>query len=134
MAEAMRPLSPHLQVYRWYWTMGLSIAHRVTGAGLAVGLVLLSWWLLALGGGAGELWRGAGLDRQLVRRAGAVRVHAVLVVPCARTGCGTWSGTWGTGWTRAAAHKSGLVVAGAAVVLTLLTWAAILLAGRGAGA
>ena len=51
MAEAIRPLSPHLQVYRWYWTMGLSIAHRVTGAGLTVGLVLLSWWLLALAAG-----------------------------------------------------------------------------------
>ncbi len=51
MAKAERPLSPHLQVYRWYLTMGLSIGHRVSGIGLALGLVLLTWWLLALASG-----------------------------------------------------------------------------------
>ena len=50
MAQASRPLSPHLGIYRWYFTMALSIAHRVTGAGLTVGLLLLTWWLLALAG------------------------------------------------------------------------------------
>jgi succinate dehydrogenase / fumarate reductase cytochrome b subunit len=42
-----RPLSPHLQVYRWPISMALSISHRVTGIGLAVGTLLLTWWLLA---------------------------------------------------------------------------------------
>src|SRR5262245_16461494 len=51
MAQASRPLSPHLGIYRWYFTMGLSIAHRVTGGALAVALLLLAWWLLALAGG-----------------------------------------------------------------------------------
>ena len=51
MARAERPLSPHLQIYRWYFTMALSIAHRVTGVGLALGLLLLTWWLLALASG-----------------------------------------------------------------------------------
>ena len=51
MARAERPLSPHLQIYRWYLTMALSIAHRATGIALAAGLVLLSWWLLALAHG-----------------------------------------------------------------------------------
>ena len=51
MARADRPLSPHLQIYRWYFTMALSIAHRVTGVGLALGLVLFTWWLLALASG-----------------------------------------------------------------------------------
>ncbi len=51
MARSARPLSPHLQVYRWYFTMALSIGHRVTGVGLALGLVLLTWWLLALASG-----------------------------------------------------------------------------------
>ncbi len=41
-----RPLSPHLQVYRWGPNMAASIIHRVTGAGLATaGIVLLLWWL-----------------------------------------------------------------------------------------
>ena len=51
MAQATRPLSPHLGIYRWYLAMALSILHRVTGSGLAVGLLLLTWWLLALAGG-----------------------------------------------------------------------------------
>lgn len=43
-----RPLSPHLQIYRWYFTMFLSILHRVTGVGLAFGAPLMVWWLIAL--------------------------------------------------------------------------------------
>jgi succinate dehydrogenase / fumarate reductase, cytochrome b subunit len=42
-----RPLSPHLQVYRWPISMVLSISHRVTGVGLGVGTLLLTWWLVA---------------------------------------------------------------------------------------
>ena len=42
-----RPLSPHLQIYRWQWTMALSITHRMTGVALAGGTLLLVWWLLA---------------------------------------------------------------------------------------
>jgi succinate dehydrogenase / fumarate reductase cytochrome b subunit len=45
--RAGRPLSPHLQVYKWQWTMALSILHRVTGVALAVGTLLLVWWLSA---------------------------------------------------------------------------------------
>ena len=47
MANDSRPLSPHLQVYRWQVTMLLSILHRVTGFGLAVGALLVTWWLMA---------------------------------------------------------------------------------------
>jgi succinate dehydrogenase / fumarate reductase cytochrome b subunit len=42
-----RPLSPHLQVYRWPISMALSILHRVTGVGLGIGTLLLTWWLVA---------------------------------------------------------------------------------------
>ena len=42
-----RPLSPHLQVYRWPISMALSIGHRVTGVGLGIGTLLLTWWLVA---------------------------------------------------------------------------------------
>ena len=49
-----RPLSPHLQVYRWQITMTMSILHRATGVALGVGGLLLAWWLVAaaLGGEA----------------------------------------------------------------------------------
>lgn len=52
MSTQDRPLSPHLQVYRWQWTMAYSILHRATGVGLGIGTLYLAWWLLALAGGA----------------------------------------------------------------------------------
>ncbi len=45
-----RPLSPHLQTYRWPVTMLSSILHRATGIALAVGCVMLVWWLVAAAG------------------------------------------------------------------------------------
>jgi succinate dehydrogenase / fumarate reductase cytochrome b subunit len=48
---ASRPLSPHLQVYKWQITMVLSISHRATGLALSMGTLLLVWWLVALARG-----------------------------------------------------------------------------------
>jgi succinate dehydrogenase / fumarate reductase cytochrome b subunit len=42
-----RPLSPHVQIYRWPLSMALSILHRITGVGLGLGTVLLTWWLVS---------------------------------------------------------------------------------------
>jgi succinate dehydrogenase / fumarate reductase, cytochrome b subunit len=47
-----RPLSPHLSVYRWRYTMALSILHRLTGLLLSASLLLLVYWLAALAAGA----------------------------------------------------------------------------------
>jgi len=51
MAQAKRPLSPHLQVYRWGAHMAVSIMHRATGSALAFGSILLAWWLVAIATG-----------------------------------------------------------------------------------
>ncbi len=53
MATRERPLSPHLQVYRWQVQMVTSILHRVTGVILVIGGLGLVWALLALAGGPG---------------------------------------------------------------------------------
>ncbi len=42
-----RPLSPHLQVYKPQITTFTSIVHRATGVALAVGMLLMTWWLVA---------------------------------------------------------------------------------------
>ncbi len=42
-----RPLSPHLQIYSPLINMMMSILHRITGAALYVGTLLLAWWLVA---------------------------------------------------------------------------------------
>ena len=49
--EARRPLSPHLQIYRPMLTMMMSIAHRISGVGNAIGFILLACWLLAISSG-----------------------------------------------------------------------------------
>ncbi|MBC2652269.1 succinate dehydrogenase, cytochrome b556 subunit [Novosphingobium flavum] len=47
-----RPLSPHLQIWRWGPAMLVSILHRVTGSGLSLlGLAVLLYWLGALASG-----------------------------------------------------------------------------------
>jgi succinate dehydrogenase / fumarate reductase cytochrome b subunit len=46
-----RPLSPHLQIYKPIPTMVMSIVHRITGAALAAGTILLAWWLIAAASG-----------------------------------------------------------------------------------
>lgn len=48
-----RPMSPHLTIYRLTLTMAMSIVHRITGAALVAGTLLLAWWLLALSTDAG---------------------------------------------------------------------------------
>lgn len=78
-----RPLSPHLQIWRWGPHMFVSILHRVTGNGLAVaGLGILLWWLGALASGAAAYdtftgwvwadlskldWNGAAIIASLVK-------------------------------------------------------------------
>ena len=47
MSQVQRPLSPHLQVYKWQLPMVTSIVHRATGIALAGGTIFLVWWLLA---------------------------------------------------------------------------------------
>ncbi len=47
-----RPLSPHLQIWKWGPHMAVSILNRAMGVGLAtVGTAALAWWLVALASG-----------------------------------------------------------------------------------
>jgi succinate dehydrogenase / fumarate reductase cytochrome b subunit len=46
-----RPLSPHLQIYSPEINMVMSILHRLTGAALYVGTLLVAWVLIAAASG-----------------------------------------------------------------------------------
>ena len=52
--QAARPLSPHLQIYRWSWTMAMSTLHRLTGIALYGGTFIVAVWLLAMATGPVE--------------------------------------------------------------------------------
>jgi hypothetical protein len=43
----VRPLSPHLQVWRWHVTMLASILNRMTGGALYAGALVVAAWLSA---------------------------------------------------------------------------------------
>ncbi|SFP12866.1 succinate dehydrogenase, cytochrome b556 subunit [Qipengyuania nanhaisediminis] len=59
---ANRPLSPHLQIWKWGPHMAVSILHRITGDGLAlVGLGVLLWWLGSMAAGEAAYSTFAGI-------------------------------------------------------------------------
>lgn len=49
-----RPLSPHLQVWRWHATMLSSILHRTSGIINYIGAIALTIWVVLLASGAEE--------------------------------------------------------------------------------
>lgn len=59
MPARARPTSPHLWIYRWQLGNTLSILHRMTGAFLSIGLIALTYWWVALAGGAAAFSRAA---------------------------------------------------------------------------
>ena len=46
-----RPMSPHVQVWKWHMTMASSILHRVTGVGNYLGIFIVVAWLFATAAG-----------------------------------------------------------------------------------
>jgi len=63
-----RPLSPHLSVYRFTITMAMSIAHRISGMALYVGVLLLTWFLIATSTDAATFAVFAGFIQSLIGR------------------------------------------------------------------
>ena len=60
-ANKARPLSPHVQVWRWHVTMVASILHRASGVALWLGALIFAGWALALAQGAAAFDAYAGL-------------------------------------------------------------------------
>ena len=128
MARADRPISPHLQIYRWYPTMLLSIAHRATGLALSAGLLLLTWWLLGLAGGLESFatvqwWVDSWLGGLVLFVYTYVAFHHCL------SGVRHLAWDAGYGFELGAAYRSGYAVVIGAAALTLIAWIAILVIG-----
>jgi succinate dehydrogenase / fumarate reductase cytochrome b subunit len=128
MAQAGRPLSPHLQIYRWYFTMALSIAHRVTGVGLVLGMILLTWWLAALAGGPDSFATVQGLMRNFL---GGLILFCFTLTLFFHLLNGIRHLAWDAGWgfEKQQAHMTGLLTVGGAVGLSVLTWILVLVLG-----
>jgi succinate dehydrogenase / fumarate reductase cytochrome b subunit len=128
MAQGARPLSPHLQIYRWYFTMALSIAHRASGVALAAGLVLLTWWLVALASGPDYFAFVQGLMHNIL---GGLILFGYTFVLLYHLANGIRHLAWDAGWgfEKEQARQSGIVVLAGAGGLTVLVWMLILALG-----
>src|SRR6201988_869857 len=124
-----RPLSPFMfpTWYRFQITSALSILHRITGVGLALGSILLAWWLVAVAAG-GEMF---------------ARPHPIIVSPIGTLLLFLWSIAFfyhlcngirhlawdaGYGFELRTAARSGYAVLAATVLLTAITWLYVFLA------
>ena len=65
-----RPLSPHVQVWRWHVTMAASILNRVTGVGLTAGLLGVVLWIAAAAGGPAKFDTLAVVMKSLIGQIG----------------------------------------------------------------
>lgn len=123
MTQRERPLSPFMN-YRWQYTNTLSILHRLTGVFMSLGLVLLTYWLVAAASGA-EAYSNAldVLSMSIVRFA----LFLWLLSFYYHFFNGIRHLCWDMGWgfERAVARKSGWLVFVGAIVLTILTWMCI---------
>ena len=118
-----RPLSPFMfpTWYRFQITSTLSILHRLTGIALAVGSILLTWWLIAVAAG-GQVFTAT---------------HAFIASPIGVLLLFLWSVAFfyhlcngvrhlawdaGYGFELRQAFLGSYVVLAATVVLTVLAW------------
>ncbi|MBE9555961.1 MAG: succinate dehydrogenase, cytochrome b556 subunit [Proteobacteria bacterium] len=124
MGTRSRPLSPHLQVYRLQWTMLLSITHRITGVGLAMGGVLLVWWLMALASGPEYF---AFVQALLASTIGRLMLlgwtWAMFYHLCNGIRHLCWDAGWG--FELDTARNTGLFVLAGSILLTVGSWMAI---------
>jgi succinate dehydrogenase / fumarate reductase, cytochrome b subunit len=128
MAMPGRPLSPHLQIYRWYLSMGLSIAHRATGLALVVGLLFMTWWLYGLAAGPEAFATVQDVAGSILGQLVLFGLTFCFFLHLA-TGVRHLVWDFGYGYELRVAYQSGLVAIGAAAALTLILWIALLVAG-----
>jgi len=113
-----RPLSPHLQVWRFTTSMAMSIANRITGVILSVGLLVLVWWLMAAATGPASY---AGATRLLSHGFVQLLLAGWLLSFCYHLCNGIRHLTWdlGLGMERHEAKRSGVFTLIATVIITL---------------
>ena len=121
MRSDPRPLSPHLQVYRWQLTSVMSILHRLSGVALSAGAILLVWWLVAAAQGPDAY---AGIQWFLASWLGVLLLFlwslALFYHLCNGLRHLWWDS--GHGFELSQVYAGGWMVVGATGGLTLIAW------------
>lgn len=118
---AQKPLSPHIQIYRWEITMLVSILHRAAGIALALGTVMLVWMLLALASGEEayacfQKFAGSPIGSLLLLGwTGALFLHMA-------NGVRHFFWDIGKGYNIPVARRWAFIVIGFAAVMTAVVW------------
>ncbi len=114
-----RPLSPHLSVYKFKYTLATSILNRLTGLLLSGGFFLLIYWLMAIAGGAAAQARA---QRVLASAPLRLLYLALLFAFCYHLAAGIRHLIWdtGRGLERAQSQRSAWVVVAVSILLTVL--------------
>jgi succinate dehydrogenase / fumarate reductase, cytochrome b subunit len=124
-----RPLSPHLFVYRFAYTMALSILHRISGLALSFSALWLAFGLWNLSQGA-ERWTG--FVNFSARWPVQILLALALLALIYHLGNGIRHLAWDAGWglEKAQARASGRWLVVSVVIVTALLWATLFLKGR----
>lgn len=115
-----RPLSPHLDIYRFEMQMAMSISHRITGIALTLGAVIVVAWLFAAAMGPETFAVVEGVLTSWVGK-------AVLLMSVAALWYHAINGlrhlSWDAGWgiNMPMVNRTGRAVLAATAVMTLLT-------------
>lgn len=117
-----RPLSPHLQIYRMPLAAWLSIlGHRATGISLAVGVLLLTWWVMAAAVGPGAYDQATGFIGSPI---GLFLMFGFSVALFFHLCNGVRHLVWdaGKGFEKTTTATSNVIVIVAALTLTAVSW------------
>jgi succinate dehydrogenase / fumarate reductase cytochrome b subunit len=124
MAE--RPLSPHLSIYKPQLTSMMSIFHRMTGASLAAGSLLVVWWTVALAVGP-EYY--AFVQNILTSVLGQAVLFGFTVAVSYHLSNGIRHLLWDFGYNLSieGVYRSGYTVLILTIILTAVTWSFVLM-------
>lgn len=123
--QDVRPLSPHVGIYRWQITNGLSILHRASGFALSFGLILFAAWLWAAAYSP-ECY--ADIQELASTLLGKLFLFGWTVAFYYHLGNGLRHLNWdmGNGFDLDDVTRSGIVVIVFTLSMTVLTWAIVL--------
>lgn len=128
MGQANRPLSPHLDIYRWQISNTLSILHRMTGVVLATGALVLTIWLVALASGPDAY---LGVMDLLDSPPGLLLLfgwsYCFFYHLCNGIRHLCWDAGWGFELPRMRA--TGMTVVASSIVLTIVFWLVVVTSG-----
>jgi succinate dehydrogenase / fumarate reductase cytochrome b subunit len=122
MAQGQRPLSPHLQIYRPQLTSILSILHRFTGVGLALGAVLFAYWISAAAYGVDAFARANAL---ILSGIGRLILFGLTLAFFYHFANGIRHLAWdaGYGFDLKTLNRSGIAVVAVSFAATFAVWA-----------